>query len=286
MKKTKEKEKKEEPNKKIKKEKGEPQKVEPLKIQEEKKKPGEIIFRMKMKTKTLQQYIENVSVVNNELLLKATKKGWDTTAVDPAHVALVQINLPTSSFDEYQASEELELGIDVDKMSGILKLAGETVELEYDQELNKMVIQLGNLKRTMGLIDTAGMVTSKMPTLNLPASVTIKTEDISKGVKASNDISDHLQLTITKDDFTLFSEGDTDDVTLKLPKDLLVDLKILSTEKTASSLFSIDYFNNIIKNASETITLNIGNDNPVKATFVTDGGAIVVHMLAPRIESK
>ena len=82
----------------------------------------------------------------------------------------------------------------------------------------------------------------KMPNLDLPAKAVIKASEISRGVRASEAVSDHLAVTVNKDNFEIFAEGDTDTVNLKLPKDLLVELKSSGKFK---SLFSIDYCSNI-----------------------------------------
>jgi proliferating cell nuclear antigen len=138
----------------------------------------------------------------------------------------------------------------------------------------------------MSLIDTAGMPDPKMPTLNLPAKAVLKASEISRGVRASEAVSDHLAVTVNKDNFELFAEGDTDTVNLKLPKDLLVELKANENYK---SLFSIDYFSNMIKpvKGDDIVTIHLGNDNPVRVEFdIADKKGHVKYLLAPRIESE
>jgi len=84
----------------------------------------------------------------------------------------------------------------------------------------------------------------------------------------------------------LSAEGDTDTVNLKLPKDLLVELNATSKSR---SLFSIDYFSNMIKpvKGEDPITIQIGNDNPIKVEFdIAEKKGHVTYLLAPRIESE
>ena len=138
----------------------------------------------------------------------------------------------------------------------------------------------------MSLIDTAGMPDPKMPNLDLPAKAVIKASEISRGVRASEAVSDHLAVTVNKDNFEIFAEGDTDTVNLKLPKDLLVELKSSGKFK---SLFSIDYFSNMIKpvKSDDNVTIYLGNDNPVRVEFdIANKNGHVNYLLAPRIESE
>ena len=245
------------------------------------------MFNAKVKSEVLKGIIDVTSPLVNEVKLNITDKGISLRAVDPAHVAMVELEIKNKAFEKYKASE-MELGIDMDKLGSIMRLAsaGDMVSLEYDEDSNRLVVRIGNLVRRMGLIDTAGMPDPKMPNLNLPAKVVIKASELTQGVRASETVSDHLALTVNKDTFELFAEGDTDTVNLKLPKDLLEELVVTGKCK---SLFSIDYFSNMIKpvRGADPITIMIGNDNPIKVEFdIADKSGHVTYLLAPRIESE
>ena len=245
------------------------------------------MFNAKVKSEVLKGIIDVTSPLVNEVKLNITQKGISLRAVDPAHVAMVDLQVKDKAFEEYKATE-MELGIDMDKLGGIMRLSssGDMVSLEYDEDTNRLIVKIGNLVRKMGLIDTAGMPDPKMPNLNLPAKVVLKASELSQGVRASEAVSDHLALTVNKDDFELFAEGDTDTVNLKLPKDLVVDLSATSKCK---SLFSIDYFSNMIKpvRGEDPITIMLGNDNPIRVEFdIAEKKGHVTYLLAPRIESE
>jgi len=245
------------------------------------------MFNAKVKSEVLKGIIDVISPLVNEAKFNITAKGISLRAVDPAHVAMVDLQIKNKAFEEYKA-DEMELGIDMDKLASIMRLSNseDMVSLEYDGDANRLIIKIGNLVRRMGLIDTAGMPDPKMPNLDLPAKVVLKASEISQGVRASEAVSDHLALTVTKDSFELFAEGDTDTVNLKLPKDILTELSATSKCK---SLFSIDYFSNMIKpvKGDEPMTIMIGNDNPIRVEFdFAENKGHVTYLLAPRIESE
>ena len=245
------------------------------------------MFRAKVKAHVLKDLIEVTSPLVNEVKFNITTTDVSLRAVDPAHVAMVDLNIKSDAFEEYTA-ETIELGIDMDKFSNIMRLAGsdEIVTLDFDQKQNRLVITIGNLVRKMALIDTAGMPDPKMPTLDLPGKVVVTASELTKGVKASESISDHLALTMKKDSFQLYAEGDTDTVDLTIPKDSLIEIAATGKIK---SLFSIDYFSNMIKpiRANEAVTIFLGNDNPTKLEFdVAQSNGHVTYLLAPRIESE
>lgn len=245
------------------------------------------MFNAKVKSDILKGIIDVTSPLVNEAKFNISAKGLSLRAVDPAHVAMVDLEISSKAFDEYKA-DTMELGIDLDKFSSIMRLAnaGDTVSLEYDEKSNRLVVKIGNLVRRMGLIDTAGMPDSKVPNLELPAKTIVSASELSKGVRASEAVSDHLALTMDKNSFELFAEGDTDTVNLKLPKNLLIELNSPGTYK---SLFSIDYFSNMIKpvKASDPVTIFLGNDNPIRVDFdIAEKKGHVTYLLAPRIESE
>ena len=245
------------------------------------------MFQAKIKAETLKKMIDIVSPLVNEVKLNVTPNGISLRAVDPAHVAMVDLEIKASAFEEYKA-DEMEIGIDLDKLGSIMKLASsnDTVSLEFDEISNKLIVRIGNLVRKIGLIDTTGMTEPKVPSLNLPAKITLKASELHQGVKASEAVSDHIALLATQDAFELFAEGDTDTVNLKLPRDLLIDL---NAPEKCRSLFSIDYFSSMIKpvKGDEPLTIYLGNDNPVKLEFeFADKNARATYLLAPRIESE
>lgn len=245
------------------------------------------MFNAKVKSEVLKGIIDVTSPLVNEVKFNITSKGISLRAVDPAHVAMVDLEVKSKAFEEFKA-DEMELGIDMDKLGSIMRLSssGDMVSLNYDQESNRLIVSIGNLVRRMGLIDTAGMPDPKMPTLNLPGKVVIKASELTQGVRASEAVSDHLALTVNKDNFELFAEGDTDTVNLKLPKDLLVGL---TAPNKCRSLFSIDYFSNMIKpvKGDDPVMIQLGNDNPIKVEFdIADNKGHVTYLLAPRIESE
>lgn len=245
------------------------------------------MFNVKVKSEILKGIVDVTSPLVNEAKFNISSKGISLRAVDPAHVAMVNLEIKNKAFEEYKAND-MELGIDMDKFGAIMRLAssGDMVSLEYDENSNRLIVRIGNLVRKMALIDTAGMPDPKMPNLNLPAKVIIKASELTQGVRASETVSDHLALTVNKDNFELFAEGDTDTVNLKLPKDLLEELTVTGKCK---SLFSIDYFSNMIKpvKGEDLITIMIGNDNPIRVEFdFADKSGHVTYLLAPRIESE
>ena len=244
------------------------------------------MFEAKVKAEVMKEIVDVISTLVDEAKVNIGKEGLTIKAVDPAHVAMVDLTLDRSAFESYRA-DEAELGLDMDKVKEILKLAraGEVISLAHDEDKNRLVVHVGNTTRRMSLVDTAGMSDPKVPNLNLPAKIAVRAEELRQGIRASESVSDHIALNVSPDGFEIVSEGDTDTVNHRVPKDLLEEL---SCKEPVRSLFPLDYFSNMVKaiTSAPTVTLFLGNDYPVKMEFKIAGGkGEVRYLLAPRIES-
>ncbi|MEA2053511.1 MAG: DNA polymerase sliding clamp [Candidatus Thermoplasmatota archaeon] len=243
------------------------------------------MFRVKIKADFLKSVVDATSILVDETKLHVTQDELFARAVDPAHVGMIDFKLKAGAFEEYDVKEDVELAIDLEKLRGMLKLPStdDIISLSHEEE-GRLVAQIGNLTRKMSLLDASSMADTKIPSLDLPTEIIVKASEIYKGVRASEAVSDHIALSADPDGFELSAKGDTDTVTLKIPKSQLFSLKC---NEHVKSLFSLDYFSDMVKSAkSDEIKLYLGNDYPVKMIFqIAEGNGEVAYLLAPRIES-
>ncbi len=244
------------------------------------------MFEAKLKAEVLKEVVDVISTLVDEAKFNVGKDSVTIKAVDPAHVAMVDLSLDRGAFENFKA-DETELGIDMDKMKEILRLAksGEVISINHDEEKNRLIVSVGNTTRRMALVDTAGMSDPKVPSLNLPAKLIVRTDELRQAIRASESVSDHIALKASPDGFEIVSEGDTDTVSHMVPKDMLEELQ---AKEAVRSLFPLDYFSNMVKaiGSAQTVALFLGTDYPVKMEFkIASGKGEVKYLLAPRIES-
>ncbi|RLF48162.1 MAG: proliferating cell nuclear antigen (pcna) [Thermoplasmata archaeon] len=247
------------------------------------------MFQGKIKADFIKTIIDATAILVDEAKFRLTGDGIYGRTVDPAHVGMIDFKLNKEAFDEYNCQEETEIGVDLDKLKSTLKIAAseDLVNLEYNKDEGRLVVTIGNLKRKLALLDTTEMADTKIPSLDLPAEIVVPTVELWQAIRAAEAISDHITLIADKDGFQMIAEGDTDVVELKLSKEQLYSLKC---EERVRSMFPLDYLSDMIKVArgkSDEITINLGNDYPVRLSFEMAGGYIkIVYLLAPRIESE
>jgi proliferating cell nuclear antigen len=245
------------------------------------------MFSAQIKSDYLKQLLEIVRNLTNEVKFLINESTLTIKAVDTAHVAMVDLTLKADGFEEFKASD-CKLGIDLEKLNEVLKLAGagDLISLEHDEDMNRLITKIGNITRRMSLLDASVLTDPKVPNLNLPVKIKLRAAELLQGIRASEPIADHISLIAQADMFELASQGDTDSVSLKLPKDML---EVLECSETVKSLFALDYFSKMIKavGPQESVMMNLGSDYPVKLEFTfaeTHGSA--TYLLAPRIESE
>tara|TARA_B100000029_G_scaffold95974_1_gene86060 strand:+ start:107 stop:862 length:756 start_codon:yes stop_codon:yes gene_type:complete len=249
------------------------------------------VFKARIKADSIKEFIGTVGALVDEAKMNVSEDGIQVKAVDPSHVAMIEANLVKSAFDSYEAAP-VEMGIDVDKFKTVLAVAGkeDMVDMEKDDSLNRLVVNIGNLTRAMPLLDTSGMPDPKVPSLDLPASISVSVNEIAQGLKASKSVSDHIALSTTKDSFRLVCEGDNQNkVDLSLGKD---QLEKLDSSEEATSLFSLEYFALMVNSlpSDRILHINLGSDLPVKVDAdlavddMTGAQGNVKFLLAPRID--
>ncbi|MBX8632414.1 MAG: proliferating cell nuclear antigen (pcna) [Thermoplasmata archaeon] len=244
------------------------------------------MFKSSAKAEVLKQIVDVVSTLVDEAKFNIDSEGISLKAVDPAHVAMVELSLRKEAFEEFEG-DETELGIDLEKLREILKLAhtGDIVRLEHNEDKNQLIVKIGNVTRRMSLVDTAGISDPKVPNIDLPTTMRLKAEELNYGIRASESVSDHIALVADQDYFEMSSEGDSDSVDFRLPKDKLISLE---SKGKVRSLFPLDYFSNMSKAiaSGNEVSINLGNNYPVKLEFdIADGNGHVKYLLAPRVES-
>jgi proliferating cell nuclear antigen len=242
------------------------------------------MFEAKGRVEIFKRIVEVISVIVSEVKYSIKEDGLHIKAVDPAHVAMVELNISPKAFGEYSASDT-ELGIDLDKLDSIIKLGkgNDEAEMVYDESSERLVVKIGNLVRRMTLLDVASMPDLKIPNLQFPARIELLSDDLLLGVRAAQSVGDYVVLTADSESFEL-SAGTQEEINQKLSKD---QLSLLECKGKARSLFSLDYLSSLAKGmrSGEKLTLLLGNDYPVRIEFdILEGNGSVAYLLAPRTE--
>lgn len=120
-----------------------------------------------------------------------------------------------------------------------------------------------------------------MPTLNTTSKIRLSSQAFREGLKDANIVSDHVTLR-AEDAFYMNADGDTGDIEVKLEKGD-PDLYEIIVSSGAASTFNLSYLTDMSKSIPGEMSIEIGNDMPVKIEFEIEGASFVF-ILAPRVE--
>jgi proliferating cell nuclear antigen len=238
--------------------------------------------------KILKHSIDAISNMIDEAGVSVSKEGLRLRAMDPAHVALVDLEVKKEAFDEFEVGETLVLGLDLDRLDTILKRAGggDRISLDLDAENNMLRIKFRNSStRTFNLplIDVSEEEL-KVPSLEFPSVIEMDPKIVSEGIKDAEIVSDHVILKTDKENLYINARGDLGNVEVKVAKD---EAKSFEVSESVKSMYSIEYLKDMIRasDIAESVKISLGENIPVKMDFIAEN-ARLSFLLAPRIESE
>ncbi len=241
--------------------------------------------RATVETKAFKAFASEIAALSDEAKVVADSDGFTVAAVDPAHIAMIRVELPKERFRELKVKPRpATFALDFDKVAGFLRtVTGDT--LEIDLEGTRLTFRTRTQKRTMPLVDDKGMGNLKMPKLDdkLPTAFEVSLADLRRVVGGCAQISDHLAIFVDRARVQFLAEGDTDTYCESFSREDLAFLK--ATKEQVRSLFPLDYFTSMVKAlyGVAAVRIRIGQDYPL--TMAWEAPTKGIYALAPRIEA-
>lgn len=238
---------------------------------------------------TLEEFLAPVSALVDECKINLGTEGIEIRAVDPANVAMCQADLDAGAFESYEADGGT-IGVNLDRLEDVIGFAdsGDLVHLELNEQTRKLDVQVSALDYTLALIDPDSIRQEPdIPDLDLPAEVVVEGQDLQLMAEASDIVSDHISLGVDAGRGVFYSnaEGDTDDASIELDEDDVID----RSGSGARSLFSLDYITDVTGAMPDEVEVRVilGDEFPIKMYYdLAEGRASVTSLVAPRIQSE
>jgi proliferating cell nuclear antigen len=231
-----------------------------------------------------------VSTLIDEGTFEAGQDGIKLRAMDPSHVAMIDLSLPSSFFEEYVCDKPAKISVNFGEMLKLLRRVSgdESLEMNYEEDTAKLTLRLrGRYSRTFRM-STIQPSAEEVPTpkITFNAKIKMSAETLKNAVDDASAVSDHLRLESNAERLTINSSGDLGTATIELEKG---SESVLSYEvqQDSKATFSISYLNDIIKSAtaaSDIVTVEYSTNMPIKLTFDLPQGSMVFY-LAPRVEA-
>ncbi len=262
--------------------------------------PENCVFQLVVNAETIQTALGVVGALVDECHLYVREDEVRIRAMDPTTVAGVDLTLERSVFEAYDGGNvrdgsdiddegDVHVGVDVTKLGTVLKMADrdQLVRLALDAETRRLEIRMGELSYELALLDPETVrapLDESGPDIGFTGRVVITADEVGRTIRAADMVSTYLALGVDEAEETFYAEakGDTDDVSLALPGDDLVEF----SPGDAHSLYSVDYLRAIDRAMPKDaeIDLRLGTEVPLKLCYeFAEGAGSVEYLLAPRL---
>lgn len=245
------------------------------------------MIRLNLSVKNLKEITDLLSTIVSEAKFRVDENGMSVTAVDPAHVAMIMLEVPKEAFVEFHTDGQEEIALDIYRLKSVIRLASSSENVGITKDGEKLKFELGTINKSISLLDPSTIVTPKIPNITSEYYAVLKKSDFERGLRAAEDISDSIRFTLSQDGFKAYSHSESEESEMILPKDLITDM---SCNTTIKSSYPLEYLLKFIKAISSTDSLKLSfrDDYPLSVEFYLDQnpGAKIkgLFLLAPRME--
>ncbi len=240
--------------------------------------------------KEFENIIKMVSGLLEEAVFTLDEDGLKMRSMDPSRVALLDLNIPKQTFEDYQVEEPVELGINVDRFSKILRRgsSGDSLTLRQSTDDSLKVIFKGRAKRSFKLALRDIEDSSKeLPDLDHTSKIALYAEILKESIKDASLVGDNLSFEVEEGKFMAKARGNGQQTSALLTEedDSLIEIEV--NEETKST-YGLTYLESIIKpmSKSDIIELKLGSDMPVKIMYPIQEEGELTFVCAPRIENQ
>ncbi|MFP8888994.1 DNA polymerase sliding clamp [Natrialbaceae archaeon A-CW2] len=245
-------------------------------------------FQATIEAERLQTTLALAHTLFDECHLYVDPEGVRVTAIDAATVVWADITLEPSAFETFEATSD-HIGVDLERFRDVVGIAnrGQSVQLSLDSATRTLQIRFDELEYTLALLDPETIRSppaESREAFTPSGTVVADSATFDRSVRAAAMVSNHLEFDLDEDDgqFSVIAAGDTDNVSLTLSADDLVDIE----PGDAHSIFSIDYLSAINRAmpSGVDIDLQFGTEQPLSVGYeFADGTGAVEYLVAPRI---
>ena len=232
--------------------------------------------------------ISAISTLVEEATFEATVEGISFRGMDPSHVALIDINWPSSAFEKYNCESEIKFGVRIDEFSKLIKRSDKSNSIEINiSDDNMLLVTIGkNKKYKMRLIESSASDTP-LPKIPYDTKISLTSSALDKILGDVQVVSDYLTITANESSATFSGKGDSGEVDIVL-ESRQDEIQELSVQQESSGTYSLEYLNPIIKavgTSVDAVTCEFSSAKPLRVEFKVSNLGQIHFYLAPRVES-
>ena len=230
-----------------------------------------------------------IKTLVEEATFEASTESLSFRAMDPSHVALVDLYWPNSAFEKYECDKQFKFSM---RVEDLVKLVGrsdtkDSVEISSTEEDAIMMKFMNGYKRefVVHLIESS-TGTAPLPKLEFDTKITLTKSVFEKVLSDVSVVSDQVTIHTLKDTLAFSGKSDVGAASIQLDK-TGADILDLQVKAESRATYNIDYLLSITKaagSASDTLMAEFSTKKPMRLEFkLNDQGSRIHYYLAPRV---
>ena len=231
-----------------------------------------------------------IQTLVEEATFEVSSDGITFRAMDPSHVALVDLFWPSAGFEKFECEKADKFTVRVEDFAKLIKRAEAKDSIEISREgSDSLVLKLGNKREfELHLVDSS-QGTTPLPKLTFDSKFTIVEPAFERILNDVSVMSNHITIEASPERLTFSGKGDSGKASDVLEKGNN-DLPEYTVTKEAKATYSIEYLLKITKaagSASELVNFEYSSKMPLRMEFKLGeaGKSGRIHFyLAPRVQ--
>jgi proliferating cell nuclear antigen len=264
-------------------------------------------FTITKTSETWKSISSAIMTIIDEALFDAGPQGITFRSMDPSHIALIDINWPSSAFEKYHCDSTIKFGVRIDEFAKIIKRANANDSIEIGVVLENSSLNIktqsdgGYLRNyKMRLIESTGNK-SPLPQMTFDSKIVIGIGTLDKILSDVGAISEKITIDtsssggISTNKKTVIFSGDSDRGEARVTMDLNDDnkskaefLEEITVKETSKSTYNIDFISKIIRaighQSFSLVTIEYSSNKPLRLEFLLSGIVKLQFYLAPRVQ--
>jgi len=232
--------------------------------------------------------IETLSKIVDEALIKFNSEGMQLKALDPAHVSLIAINIPSSAFDEYDVEEEVKFGFITSNLMKLMRRAkkGDILVLEILEDRVQLEFRGPVVKRYITANLDVAEVEIPESALEFNVQATLIVDPLRNAIKDAEVIGDTLEIEAENEEELIFRGKGAESVTETRVSSESGALIGMTVKSPSRSLYAIEHLKSIVSltKVADTVELEFSSEMPLRLSFSLPGEGKVEYLLAPKLE--
>jgi len=255
------------------------------------------MFRAQMREGgVLKKIVEAIKDIVSNVNIDAGPNGISMQAMDPSHVALVNLSLKAEGFSDYRADKTFPLGIKLANLNKILKCASndDIITLECEDEPTQLTLKFENSIQSASF--SLNLISLDSEQLQIPETsyssrIIMPTSDFSNICKQLHQLSESVTIKTTQKSIVFSVQGDIGSGSLERCTNMSDNVNqktVIDVDEEVTNMFSLSILNYFNKAASlsDQVHLSLSENTPLVVEYKIHEFGNLKFYLAPKLNEE